>query len=178
MYYYAAMLSFFQALDNLVATRLAPHSPTLRFLFAQLTHLAGIYFISIAGVCSVLYFAVNGSYTFALGFIVALGGSMLVALSLKRVFMRERPTDPLIRENGHALPSGHAACSFAFYGYCSYLLMKLWPSPLSFFIVILLALLVLAIGFSRVYLRVHHTSDVLLGYFIGAIFLTLAIVFF
>jgi len=45
MYYYAAMLSFFQALDNLVATRLAPHSPTLRFLFAQLTHLAGIYFI-------------------------------------------------------------------------------------------------------------------------------------
>jgi len=176
--YHAAMLSFFQVMDDFIAVHLTPHSPAFRLFFTRLTHFAGIYFISVFGTFLIVLFAITGFYEFAYGLAVALGGSSIVSLVLKRFFMRERPALPLVVQDGHSLPSGHAACSLALYGYLSYLLMKLWPSPLFLVVVLIFTCMVLAIGFSRVYLRVHHTSDVLLGYFIGAVFLALAIALF
>lgn len=89
----------------------------------------------------------------------------LLTVVLKAVFDRERPyevvpaADPLLRwDVSSSLPSGHAATSAAGAFILAYLIGRggLW-----------LALLAVAIGFSRVYIGVHYPLDVLLGAAIG-----------
>ncbi len=91
--------------------------------------------------------------------------------------MISRPdTITLIDESGYSFPSGHAMISFAFYGYLIYLIDKnMKPSILKKVIIIFLILLILFIGFSRIYLGVHHFSDIIGGYIISFAYLILYI---
>ena len=101
----------------------------------------------------------------------------LFNLLLKNIFMISRPdTITLIDESGYIFPSGHAMISFAFYGYLIYLIDKnMKPSILKKVIIIFLILLILFIGFSRIYLGVHHFSDIIGGYIISFAYLILYI---
>jgi undecaprenyl-diphosphatase len=108
--------------------------------------------------------------------VVALGGVTLMFL-LKMLFNRPRPLIPLLKEAaGLSFPSGHAMMSFSFYGLLIYLVWqnvkKVWVRNVA---IVLLFLLILLIGFSRIYLRVHYASDVLAGYCVGIIWLVLAL---
>lgn len=101
-------------------------------------------------------------------FSVGVGGYLLNFL-LKLLFQRDRPADPLI--GGHtnfAFPSGHASSAFIFYGLLIYLIFKASIAPLyKYSLIAVLLLLTLFIGFSRIYLRVHHATDVVAGFCIG-----------
>ena len=97
--------------------------------------------------------------------------------TLKLVFRRDRPVDPLLQiAKGFSFPSGHALMSVTFYGL---LIVIIWQNinrkwlkwVLSFFLV----LLILAIGLSRIYLRVHYASDVLAGFSVGLVWLLLSL---
>ena len=101
----------------------------------------------------------------------------LFNLLLKNIFMISRPdTITLIDESGYSFPSGHAMMSFAFYGYLIYLIDKnMKPSIWKKIIIIFLILLILCIGFSRIYLGVHHFSDIIGGYIISFAYLILYI---
>lgn len=96
---------------------------------------------------------------------------------LKRLFNRERPDVPLLYEaEGLSFPSGHALMSVTFYGLLIYVtytsqLQKGWKWTL----ISLLALLILFIGFTRVYLRVHYATDVIAGLCTGFIWLIVAL---
>lgn len=92
---------------------------------------------------------------------------------LKLVFARPRPMlIPLVTEKSYSFPSGHAMASMTFYGYLIYML---WNSKLEKKWKIigstLLGLLIVTIGYSRIYLNVHYISDVLAGYMISIILL-------
>lgn len=108
--------------------------------------------------------------------VVALGGVMLMFL-LKQLFNRPRPLIPLLEPvSGLSFPSGHALMSVSFYGLLIFLAWenvnkRLWK----WVIISLLFLLILLIGFSRIYFRVHYFSDVLAGFAAGIIWLTLSI---
>lgn len=96
---------------------------------------------------------------------------------LKRVFRRPRPNILwLVEEKGFSFPSGHAMVSTAFYGYLIYLL---WKSNLSqkkkILGTILLSLLIFIIGNSRIYLGVHYATDIMAGFLVGGIYLSLYI---
>jgi undecaprenyl-diphosphatase len=89
----------------------------------------------------------------------------LLTVFLKAVFDRERPyevvpaADPLLRwDVSSSLPSGHAATSAAGAFILAYLIGRGG---------LLLALLAVAISFSRVYVGVHYPLDVLFGAVIG-----------
>ena len=101
----------------------------------------------------------------------------ILNLLLKNIFLIPRPdTLRLILESGYSYPSGHTMSSFAFYGYLIYLIYKMMrPSIWKKILIILLILLILLIGFSRVYLGVHHFSDILGGYLISFAYLILFI---
>lgn len=108
--------------------------------------------------------------------VVALGGVTLMFL-LKMVFNRPRPLIPLLKEAaGLSFPSGHAMMSFSFYGLLIYLVWQnvkqVWVRNVA---IVFLLLLILLIGFSRVYLRVHYASDVLAGFCVGIIWLVLSL---
>lgn len=105
--------------------------------------------------------------------------SVLVMSLLKMLFNRPRPLIPLLEPaSGLSFPSGHAMSSVTFYGLLIYFIwrQKKLNRPIRIGIVVFLIFFILAIGISRVYLRVHYASDVIAGFCVGVIWLTIAII--
>ena len=97
------------------------------------------------------------------------GGGLLLLSAFKRIFERTRPPYPLLyAETGFSFPSGHATFSFVFYGALAYLVwISDFPKYLRILMMVFLIFLSLAIGISRIYLRVHFPSDVIAGFALG-----------
>lgn len=94
---------------------------------------------------------------------------------LKAIFGRSRPIGiNLIEESSYSFPSGHSLTAMAFYGFIIYLIYK---SKLKYkkVYIILLSLLILLIGLSRVYLGVHYITDVLGGFTFSLFYLIIFI---
>jgi membrane-associated phospholipid phosphatase len=107
--------------------------------------------------------------------VVALG-SITLNLVLKQFYSRPRPLLPLVSASGLSFPSGHAMISASFYGLLIYLVQTHVRRPgLRWLLTALLAALVLLIGLTRVYLRVHYATDVLAGFTAGLVWLVIAI---
>jgi undecaprenyl-diphosphatase len=98
--------------------------------------------------------------------VVTLLGALVLDLTLKYAFHRARPTPFFVNlPRTYSFPSGHALFSFCFYGVLAELLVGRIQSRLGRILIWLsAAILVAAIGFSRIYLGVHYPSDVIAGY--------------
>lgn len=103
--------------------------------------------------------------------------SGLVMIFLKDVFQRQRPLIPLLEPvGGLSFPSGHALCSMTFFGLLIYFVWRhVKHDWLKYTLTFVLSITIIMIGLSRVYLRVHHASDVLAGFAFGLIWLVLSI---
>lgn len=104
--------------------------------------------------------------------------SLVLMIVLKRLFQRKRPLSPLLSAaKGLSFPSGHAIMAVTFYGLILYIISKTGlPDPARWLAVVFLPLLMLAIGYSRVYLRVHYPSDVIAGFIIGLLWLMISLI--
>ena len=96
---------------------------------------------------------------------------------LKNIVQRPRPElHNIIKEIGYSFPSGHSMVSAAFYGLIIYFIYKNASNKkISNILITILSTLILLIGFSRIYLGVHYTSDVLAGFLIAIAYLILVI---
>ena len=103
--------------------------------------------------------------------------SILLNIIFKWIIQRDRPLeDFLIIESGYSFPSGHSMVSMAYYGLIIYFIYKkVEDKRVRNVLMILIGLLILAIGFSRIYLGVHFASDVIGGFLISIIYLVCAI---
>jgi undecaprenyl-diphosphatase len=109
---------------------------------------------------------------------VAMAGSLALDTALKYAYHRVRPVAFFgVAPHSYSFPSGHALCSFCFYGVLAGLLSAR-TKALSWRIVIwaVAAVLVVAIGLSRIYLGVHYPSDVIAGYLAAAVWVGTVIV--
>jgi membrane-associated phospholipid phosphatase len=113
-----------------------------------------------------------------LGFVVLitiLGGSALDGV-LKEIFQRERPPTHPTSLHSWSFPSGHSMGSLVGYGMLAYVLVLHLRRPWAKIATVLgLAALVLAVGFSRLYLGAHYFSDVVGGFTAGALWLAVCI---
>ena len=96
---------------------------------------------------------------------------------LKRIIRRARPNHlRLVKEKGFSFPSGHSMVSIALYGILIYIVNKnIKNKPLRITLTIILSILILLIGLSRIYVGVHYPSDVLSGYILATIITILVI---
>lgn len=85
---------------------------------------------------------------------------------LKHTIRRIRPDHlRLIEEGGFSFPSGHSMISIALYGSLIYLVYKNIKNKIvKTILIVLLTILILEIGISRIYLGVHYPTDVLAGF--------------
>ncbi|WP_445634450.1 Phosphatidic acid phosphatase type 2/haloperoxidase domain-containing protein [Nostoc sp. DSM 114161] len=108
---------------------------------------------------------------------IATSGAMVLMALLKLLFGRARPTlwKWIINVGHPSFPSGHAMLSLVVYGLIAYLFAKQYPQWQKQ-IFTLTAILILAIGFSRLYLGVHWPTDVFVGYAVGLLCLATCII--
>lgn len=94
---------------------------------------------------------------------------------LKLIFMRPRPEiNALVEETTYCFPSGHSMVSMIFYGYLIYLIYHLCDNKIiKWIFILILSILIIIIGFSRVYLGVHYVSDVIGAFTFGIAYLIL-----
>ncbi len=103
-------------------------------------------------------------------------GALLLNTLLKNLFARARPElwSRVVDVKFYSFPSGHAMLSMVVYGLLGYLLALQYPQQRGW-IAGITVLLILAIGFSRLYLGVHWPTDVLAGYAAGLVWLVACI---
>jgi membrane-associated phospholipid phosphatase len=150
-------------------------SDPLTVLFHGITTLGG--FVTLLGITLVAGVALwrRDQPRQALFVALAFAGAQLLSSGMKLAFERERPVfpDPLATESTYSFPSGHALVSLAVYGALALLVAPRLTMPRRVLLFGAAGLLVLAIGFSRLYLGVHYLTDVLAGYAIGSAWLSL-----
>ncbi len=86
--------------------------------------------------------------------------------AIKFIIQRPRPVEyRMIQQGGYSFPSGHSMVSMAYYGLLIYFIYhKIKNKQLKWTLCIILSILILLIGVSRIYLGVHYASDVIAGF--------------
>lgn len=153
--------------DNLVSSGLTN-------FFKIITNVGDVYFFS---AFILLFFLVVRNRVILFSMISNLINVYVYSVIFKNVYRRERPLFNLIEKpSDFSFPSGHTMCSVAFYGFVIYLVSKYIKNKvLRCFLYFLLVLIILIIGFSRIYLNVHFTTDVIGGAILGSVCLLMII---
>ena len=101
---------------------------------------------------------------------VSTGGAMAINTILKNIFRRRRPQELARRiklPRSHSFPSGHSLLSAATYPIVAHHLVEAQSLPVQAFAHTLAGMIIVSVGFSRVYFGVHFPSDVLGGFAAG-----------
>lgn len=100
-------------------------------------------------------------------------GNAFLNQGLKWLFKRQRPLfTHLQKVSGYSFPSGHTMIALSFYGFLYYLAcLYIKDLKKRNIVCLLLGILILLVGISRIYLGVHFASDVVAGYLMSAIYL-------
>jgi membrane-associated phospholipid phosphatase len=130
--------------------------------------------VAIPTVCAIVL-ALRGRRLLGLFFLFTISSEALDVF-IKVLVQRPRPDHSLVRvvwpDGQFAFPSGHAMNFVVFYGFVFYLAWtQMRPSFWRTASLIALAVLVVLVGISRVYLGAHWPSDILGGYLFGGVWL-------
>ncbi len=142
----------------------------LTIFFKFITNFAN--YIVIIILCIILFIFIKNKWY---GVVISINiiNSTIINKVLKAIFLRPRPLVlRLIKEGGYSFPSGHTMAATSFYGFIIYLIYKSnIRKKYKLLLEILLFILIVLIGISRIYLGVHYASDVLAGYLVSIIYL-------
>mgnify|MGYP000915925445 CR=1 FL=1 len=172
------MKSWIHRFDSAIMSGIANWSVSLKPFFLAITTLGDpIVTVGIGIVVAVYgYFQTNMRLVISAALIwVTLGFGAI----LKLLFGRDRP-DTEYANNLHfatnSFPSGHASGAMVAYGLLAYMAWRLLPQPWSYIVVVLLGVLIVLVGLSRIYLGAHFPSDVIAGWALGGV--TLLVILF
>lgn len=162
--------------DRAVATLLhALAVPGLTAFFLVVTALGSVETIALLGLLVAMFLWWRQRWLELGAWVAAVAGAGALNQLLKALFARPRPyfEQPLVLETSYSFPSGHSMLSLVLYGMLAYfavLALRTWRARTA--VILGSALLVLLIGFSRMYLGVHYFSDVVAGYAAGGVWLS------
>jgi membrane-associated phospholipid phosphatase len=174
-----APLRKYKPLDMAVFDRLnATVTPSNNRMMTRITFLGSHHFLVPSNLLLIFSFLFIGHKNwFSIRVLTISLSSLVLMMLLKALFRRKRPLSPLLHAaKGLSFPSGHAIMAVTFYGLLVYIIMNSGMHEFArWLLVIASVLLILLIGFSRVYLRVHYASDVLAGFVIGLLWLLISL---
>jgi membrane-associated phospholipid phosphatase len=149
--------------------------PALTTFFVVVTATGSVEVLALLGLIVAVIYGLRGRWLPVGTGLAGLAGGAVLNQLLKELFARPRPSfaDPLLSETSYSFPSGHAMLSLVVYGVLAYfavLALQTWRAKTA--VVFGIALLVVLIGVSRMYLGVHYFSDVLAGFAAGGMWLS------
>lgn len=158
------------AADDAIAAFFASYrNPYLIRLFTWITELGDMATLTAVAIVATGFLWARGPAGGIQAVWVTVAGSQVTSWAGKFLIDRGRPDFELdVVAWSPSFPSGHATGAMAVYGIIAYVIARDLPTGHRRFAVIYwVAILIAAIGFSRIYLSVHHASDVAAGFLVG-----------
>ena len=155
--------------DNSVIHFFSPfHSAGILKAMEVFTFFGSSYFLLPAYSILVVYFLIKRHRGYSINIAFMGVGSTLMVYAFKLLFHRHRPELSLIHLDTYSFPSGHTVSSFIFCALIAWLVRRSHVNiAVKWIIYLLLFLLTLTIGISRIILGVHYPSDVAAGFSLG-----------
>ncbi|MGE8079585.1 phosphatase PAP2 family protein [Peribacillus loiseleuriae] len=149
--------------------------------FYKLTEMGSTIILGVCALIVVVWLWIKKKDYLAMAVVsIGVAGSDQLNRFVKGIIERDRPSiNAAIDAVGYSFPSGHAMVSITCYGLAVYFIGKQIKSTIlknSFRIV--LCLLVLLIGLSRIVLKAHYPTDVLAGYSLGGAIVIACVLFY
>ena len=151
-------------------TRAAVHqlaSPVLTTIMRGFSFVGSTLALTIASIVVVVRLIMRKLSVEAKLFALTMLGGALLNITLKLAFKRTRPVPffNLSTPETYSFPSGHSLMSACFFGALAALLtVRIKSKRVRVTLWIVATAMFLLIGFSRIYLGVHHTTDVIAGF--------------
>ena len=153
------------SLDIRVTEWLHAHAtPALTNIIVAITNAHSMAAISVYTAVLALILAWKRDWLWMWTAVLTVSGGLLINWLLKQVFQRARPTldNPLLTLETYSFPSAHTAGATLFYGVlAAYLISRCDNVAAKMGCALVAACFIALAGFSRVYLGVHFTSDVI-----------------
>lgn len=135
------------------------------------TFLGSFYFLLPAYGILIGLFLIRKKNAYAINIFIMAASSTMMLFALKQLFHRQRPLLPLIKDiSGYSFPSGHALSAFIF---CSIVSYVTWKGSLhsvwKWIFILLLQIVSVTIGISRIVLNVHYATDVIASFCLGIV---------
>lgn len=151
-------------------TREAVHqlaSPAMTTAMRGLSFLGSTLFLTIATGAAITWFALRKWGREAKLLAATMIGGAFLNIALKLAFKRSRPVPffDLLPPESYSFPSGHALTSCVFFGaFAAIVTARIKRRRPRVLLWVVCATMFLLVGFSRIYLGVHHTTDVIAGF--------------
>jgi undecaprenyl-diphosphatase len=151
-------------------------NPYLDLIMLKITQLGNPSFVITVSIITFCLLWLRNHHREAIIFLLACLGASILHMGMKLIFAKPRPQlwMQLITPKTFSFPSGHALGSLVLYGFIEYLLSQYYPK-FAQLIYIFTVTLIFLIGLSRLYLGVHWPTDIIAGYGIGFLWLTLCL---
>ena len=160
---------YLDGFDDAVRYRVySMRSDKLTAFWKFITHSGDRYVVILLGVILLLMKSLREKY--GVKFAIAALSSTALYQIMKYIFQRPRPDLALrlIEQGGYSFPSGHSMNCLVSYGILIYLLLRYCENrKLAKILSVGLGLLIVLIGFSRVYVGVHFPTDIIGGWSLG-----------
>lgn len=143
---------------------------TLDHIFLVITSAGNVEYILPISLIIFGYLVYKKRRLYASIILFGMGGAAAANFILKLLFHRDRPAfwHSLITETGYSFPSGHAMLSSAL---VLSLVAILWNTKWRITSIVLGALVILSIGYSRLYMGVHYPTDIIAGWSVSAVWI-------
>lgn len=150
-------------------------SPALDTFFITLTTLGGIVGVIVFTTVLLGVYIAQHRRRDAVFLFMSVAGSTAANIVLKAAFHRDRPSlwHQAVVEQSFSFPSGHAMASAALV-VC--LILLYWNTAKRWLVLGVGALFVILIGISRLYLGVHYPSDILGGWLVSSMWVTVCFI--
>jgi undecaprenyl-diphosphatase len=153
--------------DRLVADWFEARSvPALTRAMLSISQVHNTVPITAIAVALAVFLAWKRQWMWLVGLTIVVPGGMLLNVATKEIIARPRPhlQDLAIALTSYGFPSGHAAAATLLYGFAAvYFFAHIRAWRWRVMIALVAFFLIVMVGLSRVYLRLHYLSDVLAG---------------
>ncbi|MFH1822539.1 MAG: LssY C-terminal domain-containing protein [Patescibacteria group bacterium] len=152
------------------------YSEKLIKVFSWITYLGNWQIVFSLSILVILLFLLWKRRIYLWPFLFIIVGSEIFVYLGKLIFGRSRPEIAYYDLISSSFPSGHATFAVVFFGFLTYFFwreLKEWKYKIN--ILFSTIIIIMAIGFSRLYLGLHFISDVWGGYLLGLLWLVVGI---